>query len=163
MKKKQINDKLLIGRDEWCALPNFKLPAIKAKVDTGAKTSSLHAYNITTKVLHNQKYVYFDIHPIQANNECSIRSKAKVIDERHIMSSNGHKELRYVIATTLKIANNLWKIELTLSNRDPLRYRMLLGREALAGRVLVDPSLSCNQKKINVDRLYEIYSTRLNK
>jgi len=85
-------------------------------------------------------------------------SRAKIFDKRHIMSSNGHIELRYVIVTTLKISNYIWQMELTLSNRDPLRYRMLLGREALTGRVLVDPSLSCNQSKLKLETLYDIYS-----
>jgi ribosomal protein S6--L-glutamate ligase len=158
MKQKIINNKLLIGRDEWCALPELKLPAIKAKVDTGAKTSSLHAYNITTKQHNHQEYVYFDVHPIQGDNEYTIPSRAKIFDKRRIMSSNGHIELRYVIVTTLKISNYIWQMELTLSNRDPLRYRMLLGREALTGRALVDPSLSCNQSKLKLETLYDLYS-----
>lgn len=75
-----------------------------------------------------------------------------MIDERHIMSSNGHIEHRYVILTTLVIADQEWEMEVTLSNRDPLRYRLLLGREALNSRVLIDPSLSCYQKKLSIKK-----------
>jgi len=157
MKVKWIEDKLLVGRDEWCALPEFGIPAIKAKIDTGAKTSSLHAFNIETYTKRQQKYVMFDIHPLQANNTCSRRVKAKVIDERYVMSSNGHKELRYVISTMLNIDVNSWEIELTLSNRDPLRYRLLLGREALDHRVLINTALSCNQGHISSKRMKILY------
>lgn len=157
MNDKMMADKLLIGRHEWCALPAFKIPAIKAKIDTGAKTSSIHAFNIKKKYIKDVEYVYFDIHPLQGNNRLTISAKAPVIDERKITSSNGHKELRYVIATTLSMANRSWLIEVTLSNRDPLRYRMLLGRQALNTKVIIDPHLSCHQKKLSSQQLKRIY------
>ncbi len=134
--------KVLIGWKEWCALPEFNVMLIQAKIDTGAKTSSLHAYNIEEFYKRNQKHISFNIHPIQNNNKITVSAKAKVVDERYIMSSNGHKELRYVIETTLLLANKNLKIELNLSNRDPLRYRMLLGRDAFARSFIIDPSIS---------------------
>lgn len=149
--------RLLIGRDEWCQLPNLHIPAIKAKIDTGAKTSSLHAFNIKLIHRHYQAYVHFDIHPLQNNDRILIACVAPVIDEREIMSSNGHKEHRYVIRTTLVISDQTWNIEVTLSNRDPLRYRLLLGREALNKRVLIDPSLSRHQKKITSKKARKLY------
>lgn len=135
---KTIRDKLLLGRDAWCRLPDLNIDKIKAKIDTGAKTSSLHAFNI--RLIKND-IVRFDIHPLQRDDSIVTSCEAKVIDERHIMSSNGHIENRYIIETTLIIANQSWKIEISLSNRDPLRYRFLLGREALKNRIVVDPSL----------------------
>lgn len=135
-----IDDKILIGRHEWCQLPKLHIPATRAKIDTGAKTSAIHAFNIKQKNLHGKPYVYFDMHPLQHNEEVSISCHAPVVDQRMIISSNGSKELRYVIETSLSMAGHEWNIELTLSSRDQLRFRLLLGREALNKRVLIDPS-----------------------
>ncbi|MBP9722186.1 MAG: ATP-dependent zinc protease [Gammaproteobacteria bacterium] len=134
--------KIFIGWKEWCALPDLNIMYIRAKIDTGAKTSSLHAYDIHEFYKRNQKYVSFNIHPIQNNEKISIPTTAKIIDERYIMSSNGHKELRYVIATNLILGSKKFLIQLTLSNRDPLRYRMLLGRDALTNNFIIDPGKS---------------------
>lgn len=135
--------KLLIGRNAWCLLPNLALPLIKAKIDTGAKTSALHAFNINLIKRHKKTYVAFDIHPEQKNNRLVKHCAAPLVDKRRIMSSSGHIEHRYVIQTLLVMGDQSWPIEITLSNRDPLRYRLLLGREALRKRVVIDPNLSC--------------------
>lgn len=156
-----VKNKLLIGRDEWCELPELHIPAIKAKIDTGAKTSALHAFNIRTVRRHNKKYVHFDIHPLQSDIITLITCTAQLIDERHIMSSNGHIEHRYVILTTVLLGDREWQAEMTLSNRDPLRYRMLLGREALNNRVVIDPNLSCHQRKITLNKAKRLYHPRL--
>ena len=155
--KTPIKNRLLIGRDEWCQLPDLHIPAIKAKIDTGAKTSALHAFNIRRVKKNQKRFVRFDIHPLQSNDKTLVSCIAPLIDERHIMSSSGHIEHRYVIMTTLLIADLAWKIEVTLSNRDPLRYRLLLGREALNSRVLIDPSLTCFQKKIRHKKALKLY------
>lgn len=154
---KIIDDKLLFGRDEWFALPQLKLPAIKGKIDTGAKTSSIHAFNISTKKVESKEYVLFDVHPIQGNVEIVRRCRALIEDRRLVMSSNGHKESRFVIKTLISIAEQCWEIEVTLSDREPLRYRMLIGREALKHRVLINPSLSCNQKKMSAQSVCDMY------
>lgn len=154
---KTLNEKLLLGRSEWCGLPDLDIPAIKAKIDTGAKTSAIHAFNIRTHTDNGQAWVDFELHPLQANNDVIIQCQAAIIDERSIMSSNGHKEHRYVIKTPITIGQQQWEIEVTLSNRDPLKYRMLLGRESLSNRTLVDPSLNCNQGKISKIRLDKYY------
>ena len=144
----KVLSKMLIGWQEWCALPEFDIAYIKAKIDTGAKTSSLHAFNIKEFRKNNQKYVSFEIHPIQDDNDIVIKAKAKVIDQRNVMSSNGHKELRYVITTDLILGSAIIPIELTLSNRDPLRFRMLLGRDALSISSVIDPAKkNCLGKK----------------
>lgn len=158
--KKILDNKLLIGRNEWCQLLELKIPAIKAKIDSGAKTSALHARNIKTKLLNGIDYVHFDINPIQGNSDLVIHCKSPIIDERYIMSSNGHKEHRYVISTMLNIGDKSWDIELTLSNRDPLRYRMLLGREAINNRALIHPAITCNQGKVSNKLLKKIYKER---
>lgn len=160
-KKRTLYHKLLIGRSEWCALPNLHIPAIKAKIDTGAKTSAIHAFNIERYTKHGKPYARFDIHPIQSNEKVIVTAKAPIIDERFIMSSNGHMEHRYVISTALIMGDQRWKIELTLSNRDPLRYRMLLGREALNGRVLIDPNITCHQGKLSKSSVFLKYGMPL--
>jgi ribosomal protein S6--L-glutamate ligase len=143
-----MKDKMTVGWQEWCALPDLRIPAIKAKVDTGAKTSSLHAFDIEPYRKNRKKYVKFTLHPIQNNDKIQVVSRALVIDERDVISSNGHKERRYVIETALELGDYTWDIEITLSNRDLMKFRMLLGREALAGQVVVDPA-----KKVAQDTL----------
>ena len=152
-----IDDKLLIGWNEWCQLPQLNLPAIKAKIDTGAKTSALHAFNIVKFTRKHKPWVKFNIHPIQGNNELTVNCQSPLIDERFVMSSNGHKEHRPVIKTTVILGPLTWQIEITLSNRDPLKFRMLLGRNALKEHIIIDPYHTTRQGKINERHLYKLY------
>ncbi len=148
-------NKLIVGWNEWCTLPDLGIPQIKAKIDTGAKTSALHAFDIHED--HTGNNVIFSIHPLQGDKKITIKCHAPIVDVRHIMSSNGHNELRYVIMTTLTIGSSSWEIEMTLSNRDPLKYRMLLGRKALVKHVIVDPSRSLCLGKIKKSSIYTQY------
>ncbi|MFC4993701.1 30S ribosomal protein S6--L-glutamate ligase [Rubritalea tangerina] len=132
--------KIIVGSAEWLTLPSLNVPAIKARVDSGAKTSSLHAFNIQSFKRNGETWVHFDVHPIQKNRKTTVRCEAKVTDRRIIKSSNGEREKRYVIRTTMELAGENQSIDITLSNRDNMGYRMLLGREAMQGRMLVDPS-----------------------
>ena len=129
---------IIVGWREWVALPDLGLPAIKAKVDTGAKTSSLHAYDLDTFLENGRERVRFAVHPLQRNEQLVVRAVADVVDERTVVSSNGHEEIRVVIRTLLNLGDATWPIELTLTDRRSMRLRMLLGREALEGRILVD-------------------------
>ncbi|MEC7839236.1 MAG: ATP-dependent zinc protease [Chlamydiota bacterium] len=155
---KPKKDKINIGWQEWVALPHLHLPAIKAKIDTGAKTSSIHAFDIEPYKRGKQQYVKFMIHPLQSDNEIDIICHAPVIDIRGVMSSNAIIEQRYVIKSPLVLANQKWDIELTLSNRDPLRFRMLLGREALRSKVLIDPAKILLTQSYTKKTLYKMYS-----
>src|SRR5690242_9578726 len=139
-KKIDLSSCLIIGWNEWCALPRLGIPSIKAKIDTGAKTSAIHADLIKPYEIKQKKFVKFRIHPLPKRNDISMICHAEVIDQRHVMSSNGHIENRYVITTPIRLGDQEWDIELTLSNRDPLRFRMLLGREALQGHVVIVPN-----------------------
>jgi ribosomal protein S6--L-glutamate ligase len=134
--------KTVIGSEEWCAFPDMALPAIKARIDSGAKTSSLHAFNIHTFRRDGELWVSFEVHPMQNNRRTVIRCEKPVIDRRRVKSSSGVAETRYVISAPLKLGDEVWDVELTLANRDSMGYRMLLGREAMAGRLLVDPAES---------------------
>jgi ribosomal protein S6--L-glutamate ligase len=152
----------LIGWREWCQLPDLRLPLIKAKIDTGAKTSALHAFDITPFTKKGVDYVRFLIHPIQGNNTVTRTCTAKIKDKRVVTSSNGSRESRYVVDTQLQFQDldDAWNIELTLSNREPLRYRMLLGREALRDFLIINPNKSFLQGKFSpceVDDAYEVH------
>lgn len=133
-----MKDKFIVGSKEWCSLPQLDIAAVKARVDSGAKTSSIHAYNIEPFTRDSAQWVRFDLHPLQKSRRATIRCEAPVIDRRTIRSSNGTSEKRFVIQTPMTINGETWDIELTLTNRDAMGYRMLLGREAISGRILVD-------------------------
>jgi hypothetical protein len=140
--KRREHPSIIVGWREWVALPELGLPAVKAKVDTGAKTSSLHAFDLETFREGGRERVRFGVHPLQENERLTVWAEADVVDERHVTSSSGHEELRVVVRTPLRLGDLTWPVELTLTDRRSMRLRMLLGREALAGRLLVDASTS---------------------
>src|SRR6056300_1619196 len=112
-----MENKIVVGSEEWCSLPMLSLPAVKARVDSGAKTSALHAFNIRTFTRNGEQWVSFDMHPIQKNDVTIIRCEAPVVDRRSVKSSSGTSERRYVIKTPIHIGGHQWDIELTLTNR----------------------------------------------
>ena len=137
-----MTNKITVGWREWLALPELGIDKIKAKVDTGARTSCIHAFRVEEFIQDEQVWVRFWVHPIQDDNNTEIQCQAKVIDQRTVTDSGGHQEQRYVIQTQLLIGGQQWPIEATLTNRDTMKFRMLLGRTAMAGRIVVDPELS---------------------
>lgn len=139
MKKKMLP---VIGWREWASLPDLKISSIKIKTDTGATTSALHADNIQIKRSGRKKFVHFVVHPIQASLKTEVHCKAEMIEQRLVKCSNGQKSLRPVIESFIKIGEFSWPIEITLVNRDVMGFRMLLGRQAIADRFLVNPSHS---------------------
>ena len=141
-------ESLLVGWREWASLPMLNTPLIKVKIDTGAKTSALHAYDLEILEMSNKKYAKFVIHPLQKNESITRCAIAEVIDSRVVRSSNGHKEERVVIRSPIKIGNHYWDIDITLTKRDIMRYRMLLGREAMKS-LLVNPGRSYCQGKVS--------------
>lgn len=152
-------NKVIVGSEEWCSFSTLKIPAIKARVDSGAKTSALHAINIIPFEKDGEPWVKFNVNPIQGNGKAIIHCEAKVIDKRIVKSSSGSKEQRFVIATSIELADTSWEIELTLTNRDSMGYRMLLGREAMSGRILVDPEQHFLLGQPTSEKLLEYYST----
>lgn len=133
---------LILGWREWVALPDLGLPQIKAKVDTGARTSTLHAFELRTYTEEGQQKVEFKIHPKQRNLDIVETCTANVIGEKVVSDSGGHKEQRLVVVTPLVIGAYSWPIEITLTSRDNMMFRMLLGRTAIEGIATVDPSKS---------------------
>jgi hypothetical protein len=134
-------EKLVLGWREWASLDDLNIKKIKVKVDTGARTSALHANNIKIIKRAKKKFVEFDINPLQ-NSGKTVRCKAELIGERKVKSSTGHSSLRPVIETHIHIGEYKWCIEVTLVNRDIMGFRMLLGRQAIRGNFLVDPGKS---------------------
>lgn len=152
-----MNDRIIVGSEEWCAFPTLGIHAVKARVDSGAKTSALHAFNIRSFNRNGELWVGFDVHPIQKSDTTVLRCESPVSDRRTVRSSNGTSERRYVIRVPMTLAGSTWDVELTLTNRDTMGYRMLLGREAMQGRMLVDPSAHFNLGDFSITEVRKIY------
>lgn len=140
------------GWREWIALPAIGIDTIKAKIDTGARSSSLHAFDIEPFERDGQAWVSFVIHPLQRDTRTTLRAEARVLEYRHVRSSSGHTTHRPVILVDIELDSRRWPIELTLASRDEMGFRMLLGREAVRGRFLVDPSRSYVVSKPRVSK-----------
>ncbi len=145
-----------IGWREWVALPQLGIPAIKTKVDTGARSSAIHAFKIEPFEQEGQRKIRFVVHPLQRSKAIEIGCEADLVDERHVTSSSGQRERRYVIRTLVQLGDRVWPIEITLTNRDNMSFRMLLGRTAIRDRCLVDSGTSYLEGKT----LAEMYPKR---
>jgi ribosomal protein S6--L-glutamate ligase len=150
-------EKMIVGSEEWCQISQLGIPAIKARVDSGAKTSAIHAFNIQAFKRGNTPWVSFDVHPLQNNRSAFLRCEAPIVDRRMVKNTSGASEKRYVIKVPIRMKDQVWDIELTLTNRDSMGYRMLLGREAMNGRILVDPSASMSLGRVTDAELREMY------
>ena len=138
----------IIGWREWLILPDLNICKIKAKIDTGARTSALHTFWVDAYQKNHQQWVRFAIHPLQYNTDIVIECDAPVKDRRMVTDSGGHKQRRYVIETMTHIGPYRFASELTLTSRDTMRFRMLLGRTAINGRFLVDSKASYMQGRL---------------
>ncbi len=137
-----MNQKLIIGNAEAICLPELGITHLEARIDTGAQTSSLHVDNLECFEKDGREYVEFDLHPDVYHLEQVVRCSARLKANRKVKSSNGTFEHRCVITTMLRMGDLQWPIDITLTNRESMTYMMLLGRQAMADKVLVDPSQS---------------------
>jgi hypothetical protein len=133
---------LTIGWREWIDFPDLNIFRIKAKIDTGARSSSLHAFHLHPFQREGKEFIRFQVHPYQRNSRIAVQAEAELLDWRYVTSSGGHRQFRPVISTPIVLDGQTWFIELTLTNRDVMGFRLLLGREALRKRFLVNPARS---------------------
>lgn len=139
---KDSSSLVVIGWREWFALPELGIKQIKAKIDTGARTSALHAFAIRPFKEQGKHRIRFKVHPYQRRSDVTIECVADVSDIRWVTDSGGHKERRFVIKTMAHMGQLKWPIEVTLTNRDTMNFRMLLGRTAMCHRLIVNPAAS---------------------
>lgn len=132
----------VIGWREWVALPDFGIKAIKVKVDTGARSSSLHVFDLEDFKRNGKAWVRFKIHPAQRKSVPTVEAEAEVLEYRNVRSSNGKSSSRPVIISQVELLGKIYSMELTLASRDNMGFRMLLGREAFRGNFLVDAGKS---------------------
>ncbi len=154
-----MDEPFSLGWEEWASFPTLGLPAVKAKVDTGARTSALHAVSIEPFGSIDAPQVRFILHPIPDKPEVEVICSAPAVDRREVISSNGEGELRWVIETPVRIGDREWPVELTLTNRESMAYRMLLGRQAILEDMVVNPALSDAQGELSYD-LYKDFPRR---
>jgi len=149
------SQQLQFGWEEWISLPDLGVPALRAKVDTGARTSALHAFDIETFGPVSRPKVRFTVHPIPGRDDLVIPCSAPIIDRREVTSSNGEKEMRYVIETNLSVNGDSWPIEMTLTNRSTMQSRMLLGRQALKDHI----TIVATDRFLQPELSYDVYHT----
>jgi hypothetical protein len=135
-------DKIIIGWREWLDLPDLGITKIKAKIDTGARSSALHAFHLHTFSEGDRNLIHFQVHPYQKDSHHTVTTTAEILEWRQVTNSGGNSQLRPVIKTNVLLGDRKWAIELTLTNRDVMGFRMLLGREALKKGFLVHPNKS---------------------
>ncbi|MGR9116798.1 MAG: ATP-dependent zinc protease family protein [Gammaproteobacteria bacterium] len=149
-----------IGWREWLALPELNIEHIKAKIDTGARTSALHAFFVDPYLKGSQHWIMFGIHPDQHDLDLIIECHAPVKDRRMVSDSGGHISRRYVIETRMILGHSIVTAEMTLTNRDSMKFRMLLGRTAMQNNFLINPQASYLQGKPD-NALYQHWQAKL--
>jgi hypothetical protein len=149
----------VLGWREWVAIPALGLPAIKAKVDTGARTSALHAFYLEPHTVKGIDRVRFGVHPIQRRKDIVVHCDADILDQRAVTDSGGHREMRFTVTVEITLDGESWPIEMTLTDRDMMQFRMLLGRTALRGRALVDSARSYRAGRMKRANVVQAYSS----
>lgn len=152
----------IVGSEEWCVFEKLGIPAIKARVDSGAKTSSIHASNIEVFEKDGVDWVRFEVDPIQNNPSILIQCVAKLVRTKMVKSSMGTSEERLMIRTRMRLGEDTFTIKLTLASRDTMNYRMLLGREVLNGRYLINSAEHCLLGKFTHEDIRKKYTRTSN-
>ena len=157
------NNLAIIGSVEWCAFNELNIPIIAARIDSGAKTSSIQATEIKLIKKNDERWVRFVVYPIQRNNEVKVVCRAKLLGKRSIKGSFGISEERYIIKSPITLGDKIYDIELSLANRNTMEFRMLLGREAISGQFLINPSEKHLQKMYSRKEVIAKYKSNDNK
>jgi len=156
----EIKKLKIIGSEEWCSFDTFKIPAILARIDSGAKTSSIQATEIKLIKKNDEDWVRFKVYPLKRNTVISVTCLAKLIDKRSIKGSFGISEERLIIRTPVRIGEDTFDIELSLANRNTMEFKMLLGREAIANRYLINSGIKNVQKVYSKKEVMAKYKTQ---
>ncbi|MBK7129560.1 MAG: ATP-dependent zinc protease [Crocinitomicaceae bacterium] len=151
---------MIVGNAEWCGLPHLKIPAIRARIDSGAKTSAIHAVNIQEFYKGRQQWVRFEVHPLRVHTDVSVICEAPVYDHRMVKSSTGVALPRYVIETTIEMGDERWTIQVTLANRRSMGFQMLLGRQAMTHRILINPSEDFRLTRYSRKQIKDFYNIK---
>lgn len=154
---KQQEQLPIIGWREHLALPDLGIKQVKVKIDTGARSSALHAFDVETFYSLGKQMVRFKVHPYQRDTQRTVTAIAELVEQREVRNSGGHAQLRPVIQTTVELNSARWLIELTLTNRDVMGFRMLLGRQAVRKRFLVDAGRSFLHSSTGSDKIKNNY------
>jgi len=141
-RRRKRREPRVVGWREWVSLPALGIPRIKAKLDTGARSAAIHAYDLDYFIRDGRRWVRFKVHPLQGDSKTTVSAEAEVVERRTVRSSTGHETQRPVIRTTLQMMGESWPIEITLARRDAMGFRMLLGRSSIRRRLIVDPGQS---------------------
>jgi hypothetical protein len=152
-------NELTVGWKEWVALPDLQIPAIKAKVDTGARTSALHASQITIVPKPSGNWVRFVVQPLRRSPEIEIQCESKLLDKRDIKNSGGQIESRYIIETTIMLGGAMWSTMLSLTSREDMLFRMLIGRTSLSDKATIHPGEKYLTGKLKVKKCYPVLRT----
>lgn len=158
--RKVREPEIKIGWQEWCHFDQLGIVAIKAKVDTGAKTSCIHAVNIKPYTCNDKYFVKFDTYPLPKRPNFHIHCQAPVVDYRYVMSSTGHREKRYVIRSKMRLSDHSWEVDITLTDREPLSFRMLLGRDAMKNHCIIYPGKTLLQGKYSKEEITMLYQEK---
>jgi hypothetical protein len=153
--------KQLVGWREWVALPELGLPAVKAKIDTGARTSAIHAFDLEPFLRGDEEWIRFSVLPLQNTQRYQKRCEAPIVDNRQVTDSGGHQQQRIVVETTLVIGEVNKRIELTLTERSSMMFRLLIGRTALQPDLIIDPEESFVCGKVRARSLYATNDTEV--
>lgn len=156
----ELKNLKIIGSEEWCAFDTLKIPAIRARIDSGAKTSSIQATEIKLIKNNDEDWVRFVVYPLQKNSSIKVICLAKLVGKRSIKGSFGISEERLIITVPVGIGEDIFDIELSLANRNTMEFRMLLGREAMTNRYVINPGIKHVQKKYLKKEVNAIYKSQ---
>lgn len=163
MQKTRKKELPVIGWREWVGLPGLGIKRIKVKVDTGARSSSLHAVDLHYFEREGRDWVRFKVHPVQRKSDKTVTVEAMIHEFRSVRSSSGKASVRPVVITPIELLGQTWSVELTLAGRDEMGFRMLLGREAFRKRFLVDAGRSYYGGKPNKATKLKTHGTKMKK
>ncbi len=155
-----LEELITVGWIELISLPQLKIPAMKVKIDTGARTSALHVTDLERFVKQGEEFARFQVHPMRRHQQHTVVCEAPIIGDKNVKNSGGQVQVRPVVVTDLTVGGQTWSIQVTLTNRKDMRFKMLLGREAMRQKILVDPGVKYLHGKRSHKSMMSLYKLR---